>query len=129
MSEEGKAIDMMEKMTPEQQAAARKAFGKKQATDLALYKKNLREGNDLKKLQVEELELNVRYYEYKRKWLDLRPAVNALDAEERAIMQEEERKRTEFIKKQEAETAKRMESERPEIKIPEADKVDEKEEK
>ena len=119
MSEEGKAIDMMEKMTPEQQVAAKKAFQKKRVADIAAYKKGLREGNDLKKLQVEELELNIRYYENKRKWLDLREKVNELDAEEKAIIQEEERRYKELIEKEKEEALKAAAAEeKPEIVIP-----------
>ena len=121
MSEEGTPIiDMFDKMTPEQQAAAKKAFQKQQSVDRTAYKKALREGNDLKKLQVEELELNVRYYNSKREWLDLRDKVNALDAEERAIMQEENRKRAELIEKEEA---LKVEEEKPDIVIPEMGKA------
>ena len=123
MSEEGKAIDMMDKMTPEQQAAAKKAFAKKQVADRAAYKKVLREENDLRKLQVEELELNIRYYTAKREWLDLREKVNELDAEEQAIIQEERRKRAELIEKQKEEAEKAVaadlaKEEKPEIVIP-----------
>ena len=124
MSEgEGKAIDMMEKMSPQQQEAAKKAFAKQEAQRLAAYKKNLREGNDLRKLQVEELELNIRYYDAKRKWLDLRDKVNELDAEEQAIIQEEQRRRKELIEKQKEEALKATEKEKPDIVIPKQGKA------
>ena len=119
MSEEAKAINMMDKMTPQQQEAAKKAFQKKQVTELAAYKKGLREGNDLKKLQVEELELNIRYYDAKRKWLDLQPEVEKLDAEERTMIEEEQRRRRELIEKQKEEALKAVaEKEKPDIVIP-----------
>ena len=103
MSEEAKAIDMMDKMTPEQQAAAKKAFAKQEATRVAQYKKNLREGNDLKKLQVEELELNVRYFNAKKLWMAAQPELMEIEAQEQAIMQEEKRRRAELIEKQRVE--------------------------
>ena len=120
MSEDAKVKSLMkEKMTPEQQEAAQKAFQKQQVVKRAAYKKELREENDLRKLQVEELELNIRYYNAKRTWLDLREKVNELDAEEQALIQEERRKRAELIEKQrkEAEEAVAKE-EKPEIVIP-----------
>ena len=124
MSEEAKTISMKEKMTPQQQAAAEKAFRKQQHDQLAAYKKRLKEGNDLKKMQVEELELNIRYYESKRKWIDLRDKVNTLDAEEQAIIQEEERKHKEALDKRlaDAEAEKAILEDKPKIEIPKVGK-------
>ena len=84
------------KMTPDQQAKAEKDFRKQQATQLADYKKRLRDGNDLKKLQVEELELNIRYYEAKRKWFDLREPMEKLEEEEQAFLAEQKAKQLEM---------------------------------
>ena len=114
---------MEEKMTPEQQKAAERAFLKQQATDRAAYKKNLREGNDMKKLQVEELELNIRYYTAKRQWLDLREKVDAMDAEEQAIIQEEQRRRRELIEKQKEEALEATAKKPAEIIVPEQGKA------
>lgn len=90
--EEAKTI----KMTPDQQAKAEKDFKKQQAVNLAEYKKRLREGNDLKKLQVEELEFNIRYYKAKREWFDLREDMEKLESEEQAILAEEKARHQEM---------------------------------
>jgi hypothetical protein len=122
MSEEGKAIDMMEKMTPEQQVAAKKAFAKQESTRVAAYKKGLREGNDLKKLQVEELELNVRYFNAKKLWMAAQPELQEIEAQEQAIMQEEKRRRAELIEKQ-REEAERAAVKPEKLVIPKVGKV------
>ncbi len=129
MSEEAKTI----KMTPDQEAKAQREFLKRQATDLASYKKRLREGNDLKKLQVEELELNIRYYEGKRHWFDLRGPMAELEAEEQKILAEERIMRAELQKQAEAEKPKitlkpkagkaKASAKKPEIIIPEQGKA------
>ncbi len=133
MSEgEAKAIDMMEKMTPEQQAAAKKAFAKKQALDLVGYKKRLREGNDLKTLQVQELDLNIRYYKAKREWFDLREPMQKLDEEERMIIEEErlirekmriDAEETHKTSKPKSVAKKKAPAKKPEIIIPEVGKA------
>lgn len=122
MSEEAKAIDMMEKMTPQQQEAAKKAFAKQEAGRMATYKKNLREGNDLKKLQVEELELNVRYFNAKKLWMAAQPELQEIEAQEQAIMQEEKRRRAELIEKQ-REEAERAAAKPEKIVIPKVGKA------
>jgi hypothetical protein len=123
MSGEAKAIDMMDKMTPQQQEAAKKAFAKQEATKLSHYKKNLREGNDLKKLQVEELELNVRYFNAKKLWMAAQPELEEIEAKEQAIVQEEQRKRRELIDKQREEAEKSVATDKKlEIVIPKVGK-------
>ena len=124
MSEgEAKAIDMMDKMSPQQQEAAKKAFAKQEATRLSQYKKNLREGNDLKKLQVEELELNVRYFNAKKAWMEAQPQLEEIEAKEQAIRQKEQADREELIKKQREEAEKSVATdEKPKIVIPEVGK-------
>jgi hypothetical protein len=123
---EGKVKNLMEeKMTPEQQAAAEKAFRKQQATDMSAYKKRLREGNDLKKLQVEELELNVRYFNAKKLWLAAQPELDEIEAQEQAAIQEEQRKRRELIEKQKEEAEKSVgaKEKTPEIVVPKQGKA------
>jgi len=122
MSEEAKAIDMMSKMTPEQQAAAHKAFAKQQSVDRAAYKKQLREGNELKKLQVEELQFNNMYYEQKRLWLENQPKLEEIEAKEQAIRQKEHAEREKLIKAQKEEALKLAAEKPPEIVIPKVGK-------
>jgi hypothetical protein len=120
---EGKARSLMEeKMTPEQQAAAQKAFAKQEATRIAAYKKNLREGNDLKKLQVEELELNVRYFNAKKLWMAAQPELEEMEAKEQAIMQKERADREKLIKEQQEKAEKKAAEKKPEIVIPKVGK-------
>lgn len=130
MSEEAKERTL--KMTPEQQAKMQKEYLKRQATDLVTYKKRLRDGNELKKMQVEELELNIRYYNAKRAWFDIRGKVEELDAEEQVILAEERNRRgemeklrtEELLKANEAEKAAKIKAEdRPEIIIPKVGKA------
>ena len=109
-------------MTPEQQKAAHKAFAKQQSIDRAAYKKNLREGNDLKKLQVEELELNVRYFNAKKLWMAAQPELEEIEAQEQAIMQKERADRERLIKEQEEAALKKAADEKPDIVIPKVGK-------
>lgn len=106
MSEEAKAVRMMDKMTPDQQAAAKKAFAKQQSVNVAAYKKNLRDGNELKKLQVEELELNVRYFNAKKAWMEAQPELQEMEAKEQAIRQKETDDRNKLLKEQEVAAVK-----------------------
>lgn len=80
MSEETKH----RKMTPSEQVAAEKRMQREAASQLSAYKKRLKESVDLKQLQVEEIELNIRYYNAKKMWLDLQPEVEKLEAREKA---------------------------------------------
>jgi len=123
MSGEAKVKSLMEeKMTPEQQKAAEKAFAKQEATRLSQYKKNLRDGNDLKKLQVEELELNVRYFNAKKLWMEAQPQLEEIEAKEQAIRQKEADDRRKLIEEQRAEAEKSVVGEKPEIVIPKVGK-------
>jgi predicted RNase H-like nuclease (RuvC/YqgF family) len=110
------------KMTPDQQAKAEKEFRKRQAMDLADYKKRLREGNDLKKLQVEELELNIRYYHAKREWFDLREKLEQLDNEEQEVLAQEAAKRKQEVENLRKEAAKKKKEVAKKIPAPEQEK-------
>ena len=124
MSEgEVKTIDMMEKMTSAQQEAAKKAYHRQEATKLAAYKKGLREGNDLKKLQVEELELNVRYFNAKKLWMAAQPELMEIEAQEQAIAQKQRAEQQALIKEQEEIALKKAADEVPEIVIPKIGKA------
>ena len=114
---------MEEKMTPEQQKAAEKVFQKQEATRIANYKKNLREGNDLKRLQVDELELNVRYFNAKKAWMAAQPELEKIDAQEQAMIQEEHRRRRELIEKQKEEALEATAKKPAEIIVPEQGKA------
>lgn len=123
---EGKARNLMEeKMTPEQQAAAHKAFAKQESTRIAAYKKQLREGNDLKKLQVEELELNNRYFHAKKEWMEVQPELQEIEAKEQAILQKERSDREKLINEQRKEAEKKAAEKKPEIVIPKQETVKE----
>jgi len=123
MSGEAKVKNLMEeKMTPEQQKAAEKAFAKQEVQRLAQYKKNLRDGNDLKKLQVEELELNVRYFNAKKLWMEAQPQLDEIEAKEQAIRQKEAEDRRKLIEEQREKAEKAVADEKPEIVIPKVGK-------
>jgi hypothetical protein len=79
--------DVRSKKKEEEDRKREKEFQKRAAMELASYKKRLKEGVELKRLQVEELELNIKYYEAKKAWLDLQPKVDELDAREQALAQ------------------------------------------
>ena len=129
VKEEGKVIDMSgaakaaadgsRTMTPQEQQKAEREYKQRQQREFEEYKKNLKKGNELKKLQVEELELNIRYYDAKRKWLDLQPDVAKLDAEEQALIQKEQAAYEKAMKLKE--TAAKG-AEKPDIVIPEVGK-------
>ena len=116
---------MEEKMTPEQQAAAQKAFAKQQSVDRAAYKKGLREGNELKKLQVEELEYNVRYFHAKKEWMEVQPELEEIEAKEQAILQKQRSDREKLINEQRKEAEKKAAEKKPEIVIPKQETVKE----
>ena len=105
MAEKGRIIEMNEADLKKRE----KYMQRNAAVELASYRKRLKEGVELKRLQVEELELDIRYYDAKRKWLDLQPQVDELEAEEQAKMQEARRKQDELIAKQREEAMKAME--------------------
>jgi len=120
--EEGKSVDMMEKMTPAQQEAAMKRYKKEEAVRLSAYKKGLKENVELKRLQVEELELNIRYYDAKVKWRDMIPKVEELDAQEQAEAQKAHKEREALIATQREEAEKAAAEKVPEIVIPKVGK-------
>ena len=68
---------------------------KRAADELANYKKRIRSSNELKELQVHELELNIAYYKNKKEWMDLTPKMEELEVQEKAIQQKamEDRKK------------------------------------
>lgn len=107
---------------------------KRDAAQLASYKKKLRENNEVKRLQVEELELNLKFYEYKRKWLDIQDDILKLEKDEDAHIkkqQEEARKEREKLIKKMEEAKKgtvkeEPQAEKPEIVLPKQGKPREK---
>lgn len=119
--EAGKTVEM--KMTPAQQEAAMKRYKKDEAMRLANYKKGLRENVDLKRLQVEELELNIRYYDAKVKWREMIPKVEELEAIEQAEAMKMRKEREALIKAQQDEALKKAADEKtPELVIPKVGK-------
>ena len=94
MSEEKevKTVDMApegsRKMSDAEQAKARKEYERRKSIELSAYRKDLRANVELKRLQVEELELNIRFYESKVKWLELAPKLEEIEAQEQAILKE-----------------------------------------
>lgn len=112
--EEVKTIEM----TPAQKEKAAKDAQRQQALQINAYKKRLREGNELKKLQVEELELNIRYYTAKRQWFDLRDKIEKLDKEEQEVLAQEQAKRAEMQRLHEEALEKKKEMKEKEEKAP-----------
>ena len=119
--EGGKVVEM--KMTPEQQRRAEQEHRKRQQAELSNYKKGLKAGNEMKTMQVEELELNIRYYNAKRKWLDLQPQMMELEAEEQAMILKEQKEQRDLIEKQKKEALDKLKVEKPDIVIPEQGKA------
>lgn len=113
---------MMDKMTPAQQEAAMKRYKKEEAVRLSAYKKGLRENVELKRLQVEELELNIRYYDAKVKWRDMIPKVEELEAIEQAEAMKVRKEREALIAAQREEAEKAAGEKAPEIVIPKVGK-------
>lgn len=126
--EEGKQEQpvVLSKAQEAERARMEKEMRKRAAMDLADYKKRLRENNELKRLQVEELELNISFYENKKKWMDLAPAMEELEAREKAIIAEERKKQQKMLEEQHkmAEEAKKEEAKnnKPEIILPKTGK-------
>lgn len=123
-TDDTKVVDLKEKRKAEvEQAKAEKEYKKQAATDLAAYKKQLKEGNELKLMQIEELELNIRYYDAKRKWLDLQSEVDKLEAEEQVLIKKERKRQAEFIELQKKAALKKAEeNEKVDLVIPEIGK-------
>lgn len=103
-----------------------KMMRKQAEMELNDYKKRLRAGNELKRLQVEELELNILYYHNKKEWLDLGPALEVLEKRERKIIaderEKEKKEREEFAKKMK-EAKQKEEEEKPKIVVPKMGKA------
>lgn len=100
-----------------------KRIQKQVAVELADYKKRLAASNEVKRLQVEELELANRYYHAKVEFRSLQPKMEELDAiEEAEAKEEKERQKKEyeayFKKQNELEQAKKKEESKPDIIIP-----------
>lgn len=94
---------VLPELTEAQQAQQARVMRKRAADELVDYKKRIRLSNELKKLQVEELQLNIAYYNNKKEWMDLSPAMEALEAKEKAIQEKAmEDRRKEFEAEQKA---------------------------
>ena len=86
-----------------EQEKQERAMRKRAADELVDYKKRIRSSNEVKRLQVEELELNIAYYKNKKEWMDLAPAMEELEAKEKAIQEEvQAQRRKEFEEQQKA---------------------------
>ena len=64
-----------------------KRMRKQAALDLAEYKRRVRESVELKRLQVEELELNIRYYHVRQEHKKIEVLIQEEEAKEHAEMQ------------------------------------------
>jgi hypothetical protein len=81
--------EMVAPEQPEQPTEREQALARKQAAQqLADYKKRLKEGIELKRMQVEELELNIKYFNVRKEWRDLQPAIQEMEAKDQAEIQE-----------------------------------------
>jgi hypothetical protein len=58
---------------------------KRAQDELNNYKKRIRDSNELKRLQVEELELNLAFYKNKAEWLETIPLMEALEVKEKEM--------------------------------------------
>ena len=105
--EVGKAIDelggteVIKEASPKDKALSAqqiKMIQKRQAMELAEYKRRLKDSVELKRLQVEEVELNLRYFEAKKAWKIANEEIMKLEAEEQA-----EEQRLEELRKKEME--------------------------
>jgi hypothetical protein len=100
--EEGKTVEMKPNKEPAKAPVKPltteqvKRMRKEAAMELADYKRRLRESVELKKLQVEELELNIRYYHVSKE----HEKIEALIQEEQAKKKAEAQKVMEEAKKQ-----------------------------
>jgi len=84
-----------------------KAMRKHQASQLADYKKRLREAVEMKKMQFEELDYNIKYYKAKLEYKELAPKIAELEALEQAeIAEMNERAKAEATTKEKKSEAK-----------------------
>ena len=99
---------------------------KQMERELNDYKKRITKGNELKRLQVEEIQLNINYYKAKREYLDLAPDIEKLDAEEAELLAAEQEKQRVAMEEMKAKMAKQKEENEkekaPEIIIPKVGK-------
>lgn len=72
-------------------------FAKKAQQELNDYKKRLKASVELKRLQTEELELNIKYFELAKAWDDMQKDVQEYEAQKLA---QEQQTRAEMEKKQ-----------------------------
>ena len=93
MKEEGKPLEVNYSSAPELESTAKDAVhvptkeevrrrAKQAANELANYKRRLRESVDLKRLQVEEIELNIRYHNAREEYKDILEIVAKEEAAE-----------------------------------------------
>lgn len=123
--EEGAMQAGLSKAQEAERQKMEKEMRKRAAMELADYKKRLRESNEVKSLQVEELKLNIDFYTYKKQWMEVQPEMEALEARERAMIAEEkEKQHKELEAKQKEAEKKRIEAEKkkPEIIVPKTGK-------
>ena len=116
MTKDGKNIKEVEveQAQPKLSDAQIKQYKKQQAMQLSNYKRELASNVEIKRLQVEELELNVKYYHAKMAWRELQSKVEELEAKEKAEIAEMREKR----QKEMEELRKEKEAEKkPEKKI------------
>ena len=65
---------------------------KQMETELANYKKRLQKGNELKAMQLQEIQLNIDYYKAKKEYMDLGPEIEELEAKEKALIAEDQKR-------------------------------------
>jgi len=71
------------------------------AVQLTNYKKRLRESILLKREQVEEFELNIKYFKVQKEWIELQPEIQKYEAEQQAKEAKENELREQMQKSQE----------------------------
>jgi len=109
MSEEVKQEGEVQANKPETQRFPTqeeiKRMRKQAAMDLADYKKRLRESVELKRLQVEEIELNIRFYHVRQEHKKVAVLIQEEEAKEQAEM-EKAKKENELKKAKKIEVVK-----------------------
>jgi hypothetical protein len=106
-------------MTKAQQERQEKINRKQAADDLADYVKRLRKSNEMKTLQVEELNLGIEYYKAKMEFRKLKPKMDELDAIEEAEAKEQQKAQKEAYEAH----LKEQEENKPKIVIPKTGKA------
>ena len=71
---------------------------KQMEREFADYKKRLTKGNELKRLQVDEIVLNIQYHKAKKEYMELAPEIEKLEAEEAKLLAKENEKREKAMK-------------------------------